>query len=298
MATAPVIIEQLSRAALERLQQFPETGDRHNWMLRVLGGVKSKLTSEQAYRFLTTVRDRGGMGDFPDCEIQGIVDYCYGVEDSSRTFQKAAKWPAKSIDTISRVLERVEPCFDVAGGEVVEAWQALQALFHPQDLVCQGREVYTAEVRPLKDWELEAAGVQFVVPNPMRAASSTRKDGKASVRCQANVMRRRYLVAEFDDPGLTKSDQAKLHTALSTVCDLVMAVDSGGKSVHGWFRVEPLNDRELAQFFCKCCILGADPAMWNPAQWCRMPGGLRRDGEGRSVRQRILYLNPERRPVA
>ncbi len=177
---------------------------------------------------------------------------------------------------------------------MVPAYQALCHVFDPNDLVCAGPNVWSAEVRLLKEWATDAEHMQFVCPNPMRGRYAERRDGKRSVRCQDNVLTRRHLIAEFDTPHRTKEEQAKLLTVLGSVMPLWLVVDSGGKSLHGWFRVGGQSTRDIARFFAKCCLLGADPAMWNSASWVRMPGGLRQGTVSEPVRQRVLYLGAEK----
>jgi len=126
----------------------------------------------------------------------------------------------------------------------------------------------------------------------MRGTLAMNHAGRPSARCQNNVMVRRYLVAEFDDPGLGKRKQAQLATALGDMAPLVMAVDSGGKSVHAWYAVEAMARRDQARFFAVACLLGADPTRWDICGWLRMPGGLRSRPDGGRVRQKILYWSP------
>ena len=75
---------------------------------------------------------------------------------------------------------------------------------------------------------------------------------------------------------------------------LLCVVDSGGKSLHGWFAVDPSEDDEggnLLGFMQRAVSLGADSATWRKNQYVRVPGGLRVPG---SVRQEIIYWNSER----
>ena len=140
----------------------------------------------------------------------------------------------------------------------------------------------------------------------MRGSLAVNHAGRPSARCQNNVMVRRYLVAEFDDATLAKSQQAQLASALGDMAPLVMAVDSGGKSVHAWYAVEAMARQDQARFFAVACLLGADQTRWDICGWLRMPGGLRvkqdpstsstssrqaGSGQVSRVRQRILYWN-------
>jgi hypothetical protein len=66
-------------------------------------------------------------------------------------------------------------------------------------------------------------------------------------------------------------------------------VDSGGKSVHAWYRVDGMSAREQASFFAHACLLGADRTRWDTCGWLRMPGGLRVKSDGQQVRQKVLF---------
>ena len=148
----------------------------------------------------------------------------------------------------------------------------------------------SAMVRPLDAVIEDAALLQFIVVNPMKGVIATNQEGNPSARCQNNVRARRHVVAEFDDPALTKRMQAQVASALGQSAPLVLAVDSGGKSVHAWYRVDGMTDREQGRFFAAACALGADATRWDVCGWLRMPGGLRVVNEVPQKRQRILYF--------
>jgi hypothetical protein len=130
---------------------------------------------------------------------------------------------------------------------------------------------------------------QFIVPNPMRGRFALNFRGKPSPRCQNNTGQRRHLVIEFDAPTLTKPIQAVLLSKLAELVPLVLVVDSGGKSLHGWFRVDHLGLRDQARIFGVACLLGCDPTRWDICGWLRMPGGLRVAEGAPSIRQRIVH---------
>jgi len=96
------------------------------------------------------------------------------------------------------------------------------------------------------------------------------------------------------DSGLSADEQAGVlwHLAERSNAPLALAVHSGGKSVHGWFRCDGVDDLLLARWFLYACTLGADPRTWFPEQFVRMPDGKRDTGE----RQCVMYFNPEACP--
>ncbi len=114
-ATTQALIERLTPNTLELLQGFPKAGQRHDWMIRVTGGLKSRVPEPLTRALLRKVREEGKMQDFTDQELESIVDYCYGSSEGKRCAEKAPKWPAANAEAIERVLELIEPGFDVEG---------------------------------------------------------------------------------------------------------------------------------------------------------------------------------------
>ena len=71
---------------------------------------------------------------------------------------------------------------------------------------------------------------------------------------------------------------------------LMLAVDSGGKSLHCWFDCRGRGDGEVAAFFAAATRLGADQTRWDPCGWVRMPGGTRVKSDGQKVKQKVLWV--------
>ena len=154
----------------------------------------------------------------------------------------------------------------------------------------------------------------LIVPSAMMARKGKRQDGKPSKRCLDNTGPRSFLVVEFDFKASPRRADTPASSILADMAaestprtapdlcaaillhmlelraPLVLAVHSGGKSIHGWFPTHGANDEALRPFFRRCVSLGADPATWIRWQLVRLPGGTRSDG----TRQRILYINPAR----
>jgi hypothetical protein len=190
----------------------------------------------------------------------------------------------------------VAPVFDGETSTGLRPGDVLPLLFHGGELVCTGVDSERATVRPVEAVLSDADTLQFICVNPMRGSLAMNQAGRPSPRCQNNVMVRRYLVAEFDDATLAKAQQAQLATALGDMAPLVMAVDSGGKSVHAWYAVEAMTRQDQARFFALACLVGADQTRWDICGWLRMPGGLRVKPDFSRVRQRILYWNGQSGP--
>jgi hypothetical protein len=69
---------------------------------------------------------------------------------------------------------------------------------------------------------------------------------------------------------------------------LVLAVHSGGKSVHSRFPRGGFTDDQIKPFMVGAVRLGADKATWTKCQFVRMPDGTRDNGN----RQRVHYFAP------
>jgi hypothetical protein len=279
-----------SQKTVALLQAAPPPGKTHHWLARVAGGLRHVCDAETCFKFLRFCCDRFVHHRVvPDREISAAVDFVYN--SSVGPAVKPYDWPAPDPALIERALAEVTPCFDVDIDTGLSARDVLPRLFRPGELVCAGHRSETALIRPLEDCLADAHFQQYIVVNPMRTTQGINKGGIPSSRCQSIVGPRRYLVAEFDDKTKTKAQQSKFVTRLAQLAPLVLVVDSGGKSLHAWFRVDGMPLRDQARFFAAACLLGADPSRWDTSGWLRMPGGLRIADGSPSIRQRILYAH-------
>lgn len=289
------LLYPFSQRTAELLHAMPGSGGTHHWLARVAGGLRHLLSADQCFKFLRHCCDKGVTHRVvPDSEIEDAVDYAYsGQPVAKANFGRGAlDWPDANAPLVSRVLAETAPTFDVETGTHLGPADVLPHLFRPGELICSGRIKERAMVRPLEDTIADANWLQFIVVNPMRGKEAVNFGGKPSARCQNNTGTRRHLVAESDDRTLTKAQQAQLIAKLGEFAPLILVVDSGGKSLHAWFRVDHLSARDQVRFFYVACLLGADKSRWDMCGWLRMPGGLRQVEGASAVRQRILYFNP------
>jgi len=285
-----------SQKTAERLSAMPGPGGTHRWLAQVASGLRYVLSADACFKFLRRCCDDAvSHRAVPDSEIAAAVDFAYGGHEVAKVnFGRGpVDWPDPDRILIDRVLAESSPAFDAQADTNLGPADVLPALFRPGELVCSGRTEWRAQVRPLEDTIADAPWLQFVVVNPMRGEQAVNSSGTVSVRCQNNTAMRRHLVAEFDDRSMSKSQQAQLIGKLATLAPLVLVVDSGGKSLHAWFRVDGMSARDQGRFFYVACLLGADPSRWDICGWLRMPGGLRVVEGAPSVRQRILHFNPK-----
>jgi hypothetical protein len=198
-------------------------------------------------------------------------------------------------------------------GSQPDSVTVLSALFEPNALICAGKTKTSSHVRTLREWGSLIQQQQFIVPSAMSARGGKTKQGKQSARSLSNVGPRQYLVVEFDlSPDLPNEigkvvleieerfgfslknicEQLLLHLARQNDLPLVLIVDSGGKSLHGWFNCTELDEPSVRAFFDTAVAIGADPATWCPCQWVRLPGGIRRESGKPPIRQTVTYFDP------
>lgn len=152
----------------------------------------------------------------------------------------------------------------------------------PNGLVCIGKSTYefhTARLNQFKD----LSACQFIVPCYMTKKKGITQDGKESMHCLDNCGPRRFCVCDFDEPR--SSDHPSIIWHLKKTFDLVMALSSGGKSLHAWFSVD---EKDEDGFWKAAIASGADPAlMRNRSSFVRLPMGQRDNGK----RQGVLYFD-------
>jgi len=281
----------LSQKTVALLQTPPQPGETHAWLPRVAGGLCRLMDARTCFRFLRQCCDKYVHHRVvPDREIQAAVDFVYG-KTPGLPAHKPYAWPDQDPEMVVRILLETPAIFDPQCDTGLRAADVLPRLFQPGELVCTGPDSNTALIRPLEQSLADAHLHQFIVVNPMRGSRNVNKSGDPSVRCQNNVLPRRHLVVEFDDLTISKRQQSRLISKLAQFLPLILVVDSGGKSLHAWFRVEHLGVRDQASFFAVACLLGADPSRWDTSGWLRMPGGLRVESGVPAIPQHILYCH-------
>jgi len=168
--------------------------------------------------------------------------------------------------------------------------EELLMLLYPKDsLLCMGSRFNMFRTKPIEEFiqELRLGGnLPYLVPNPMKSLHGRTQEGKISCRCLENAGHWNYQVVEFDDEP-SRDNQAKFHFELRKHLPLVMVLDSGGKSLHAWFRCPDDNTNILNKFVDYALSLGADPKIKQPEQLFRAPNQIRDNGN----RQQVLYFD-------
>lgn len=284
-----MMLTEYSSRLSRLLQAPPAPGEGHRWLFRVSVSLRQYHTREAVTKFLKEAAALWPHRQPPAREIEAAIADAFAFEGSGPGAPGVPlDWFEPDAFRIANVVATTRPLFDPAARTGMTAAQALQFLFQPDDLVCLAGIQTASAVMPAR----EALGVvdqaQFMVPSPMAATTGTNKAGKASVRCDSNVRIRRHLVLEFDEQD--KATQAAVLSHLAAVLPLVLAVDSAGKSIHGWFRVEGVDDYTLRDFMSYAIGLGADPHTWVRSQLVRAPGGLRYREGHLPERQEIVFV--------
>jgi len=172
-------------------------------------------------------------------------------------------------------------------------WRLLLRLFDPQDTVWIGKspsDSAGAEASP--DWQQYCATrfrtVAEWLKEPecpgMFTCPSLFKPGSTS-RCNANLVKRRFLVVESD--LLDRNKICSVFQWLEQFSKLRAIVDTAGKSLHAWF--ETPDKETFSELKITLPQLGCDPALFRESQPCRLPGARRPDKENRV--QSLLYLD-------
>ena len=265
------------------------------WMLSTARKCRNKGYSTSQAEMLIYTYNGQARRPFKANEVRRAVSKAYDTELDPITAPKPVKeqWkPRKTMTSLSKpTLKRVDEW---------HLWNAspwipddgltqdiiLRELFpDPDALVCVGKSAFRFKTAKLKDI-VGLSECQFIVPCYMSKVNGLTQDGKISEHCLDNCGERRFCVCDFDEPK--SEDHPTIIWYLAKFFNLVMALSSGGKSLHAWYDVA---ESEQESFWKLAVSLGADPAlMRNRSSFVRMPLGTRNNGK----RQRVIYFNPDR----
>ena len=163
----------------------------------------------------------------------------------------------------------------------MNAGEAVSKLFDPSEYIFIQRQVAEkGRLLPVTDWiaQPDLSQYQFITYNTFPA--------DAPNRSEAQVLGRKYLLHETDDPSLSFEQQLGLIKRLENEAELKMIVNSGGKSLHAWFKWTPGNKKAFLELSQK---LGGDPRFKLMNQLCRLPWGTRRKEANLPAAQPIIY---------
>lgn len=305
-------LSQLPRFVLDLLATCPPAGTGvHRWLFCVARVLHAFYPDKGEMAVLIASAATGCGRNVPAGEIEKAIansEACAwkGGQKTQQPRVVSSAWPKPNPEQIEAILA----ASDVRG--LVDLWEAspvrfdneepvtealVDALFPGNPLLCCGHYIdrdFGTGTR--EEWRGKLAAQQFIVPSPMIAEEGRTQDGRASVRCLDNTGPRRFLVIEFDQGTIDTHAAVLWH--LARMAPLVLAVHSGGKSLHGWFSCAGADEEKLRRFMRYSTMLGADPATWTRCQFVRMPDGRRpgrKPGEW-PVRQQVFHFNPANLP--
>jgi hypothetical protein len=192
------------------------------------------------------------------------------------------------------------------------------------EIVCYGAQALEPYIvrrwstKQLESWtgkhKASCDEASLLVPNPASFTWHYTVDHRRSTKCNGMFSRSRlYLVVEFDLAEKSRDGRedtvwapwirrwkkhgisirgacAALLWHLSQYAPLVLAVWSGGKSLHGWFNVRTMSEEDQRSLMDYTAALGGDPATWTKCQLVRLPQGVRGSNK---ARQTVEYFDPK-----
>ena len=171
----------------------------------------------------------------------------------------------------------------VAGHPAALQYQCWLRLWSPEDIVwigdvySSGKPHHARAFRTAADWAAEK------LPRGNYTCGATFKPGSYA-RSNENIVSRRFMIVESDT--LSKDQVGAIFRYLSERLDyrLHCIIDTGGKSLHGWFTPPDAPDVERNM---KALLTGlqCDPKTLTFSQPVRVPGALR-DGKP----QKLIWL--------
>jgi hypothetical protein len=302
--------------ALRHLHNFPDTGDG-------VHATIGKFTSEVARRGLWIGNDgyvhqliqdaAANCGrEVTECEIQNLLD---GARDYWSSYPKPKREPKLIFPNFDPALinklEEIEEGYlldssPVRGLDILKPDWFINELFPGDLLICVGKQRssgkriwYDCKTQKFKDFrEGELATWEFIVPSYMTAKRGLLSTSKNKTKDQLtekdygehtsnNTGERMYLIIENDKHDKVKQERILYH--FSKKLPLVCIVDSGGKSLHGWFNCAGEKEDKIMKILKEACRHGGDNKMRYKSQFCRLPNGKRSTGE----KQSVLYFDPE-----
>ncbi len=296
-------LSELPKWAADLLAACPSSGSGvHQWVFKCAGALqRAGCDGEQAAALIA----KAAAGCGRELEPHEIPDAIKNSRGGSTSTTPAPKWPKRDIGRIEAIenepgapgLADLAECSPVRfrdDGSRTE--ELIDRLFPGNPLLCCGWSKNRTGTGTREEWRGQLGGLPLIVPNPMIAEEGKRKsDGALSTRTLDNTGPRRFLVIEFDDKRGEDSQAARLWH-LSRLSPLVLALHSGGKSVHGWFCTHGEDEAGWLKFMRYAVSLGADKALWTRCQLVRMPDGTRREPGQPARRQAVHYFDPEALP--
>ena len=273
------------------------------------------LTPDQVFQNIRMAIPTGGR-QVPDREIRVTVEKAFREKDDTKRFEDWRPYTPAKRPTLDAVGLRSSIMAEGSDSEA-DLWEAspvrlcgvpeadavllLQHFYDPDEFLFLG-DTFDKAVMTAGRWveRIRLDGTKklpHIIPNPVDGAEHETSAGTMSCRCDAAVKAYRFATVEFDD--IPRDEQLRFWSGILRrgLLSVACLIDSGGKSVHAWIRVN-IPDREVwvrevkQRLFEKWLIpLGVDSSTKNPARLSRLPGHHRAK-TGRW--QRVLWLQQEK----
>ena len=217
-------------------------------------------------------------------------------EASSRTHDKPAGHLIQSTVGMGMDLSRVtfkRPTPTTTPG-ASEFSRFLSSAFAATEVVCiceqveEGRPLTSGSFLPVEDWIKRFDSPDSILFRPDRAEGVYVRINPFKPNLYSgsdnDVSAYRHVLVEFDDKP--KPEQEKL--LRDSGLPISVLIDSGGKSIHGWVRVDAPSRKEwdARRDLIYSAIPGIDPKNKNPSRFSRLPGAWRGESQ-----QKLLATN-------
>ena len=279
-----------------RLNSCPQAGDGvHDWIGSTALSLANYLDDPRQIVQLLLEYSSGCGRHVPAREVNDAVNSAMvmvqGEQNAETSDLSRPKWPELHPGLKKRADAEEFTLADLRCSSPVVCFQAdpllvLNRLFSSEDLVCLAADIRSPVTKPLQEAVPDLRQMRLVVPSPMSSRSGLTKTGQPSARCLSNVGPVRFLVVEFDSGSF--DEQAGYIRFLSQYAPLALVVNSGSKSLHGWFNLQDWSEEDRRHFFELGVMLGADKATWCPCQMVRCPFGRRENGN----LQDVVFFDP------
>jgi hypothetical protein len=216
-------------------------------------------------------------------------------EASSRSHDKPAGHLIQSTSAgmdLSRVTFKRPTPTSVPGAS--EFQKFLSSAFAATEVVCiceqveDGKPMTSGSFLPVEDWIKRFDSPDSILFRPDRAEGVYVRINPFKPNLYSgsdnDVSAYRHVLVEFDDKP--KAEQEKL--LRDSGLPISVLIDSGGKSIHGWVRVDAPSRKEwdARRDLIYSSIPGIDPKNKNPSRFSRLPGAWRGESQ-----QKLLATN-------
>lgn len=284
------VLRPYAARTAQLLANPPETGGgRHEWLFTVQAQlVRQGFAPDKVEAAMEAYCRAAGWDDRLPEVARNTAAICQNAYVGTPADRIA--WPP--VDHAERLKRYSFPPLFAPTDAGASAADALRAFFAPSEWICASPDRFRSCTYRLDDLLPAAHKFQFVVANPMSRETGRTRAGRESSRAKDNACGehgRRIAVIEFDTGDALRDQCAVLSSLSSPAAPLVMAVWSGGKSIHGWFDVSATDCGNALRLFRFAVWLGCDESLFDMSKLVRMPGGTRADGS----RQTILHFAPK-----